>query len=335
MTIIIAEVGVNHDGSIEKAYEMVDAASYAGADIVKFQTFKADNLVTEYAKKADYQFNENRNIESQYEMLKRLELTKEDHLKLIDYCKEKNIEFFSSAFDLESIEFLDSLKLKRFKIPSGEITNLSYLRKIASYGKEVILSTGMSDMNDIKYALDELVANGTKKEMISVLHCSTEYPTPMHEVNLKAMLAIKDKFDVQIGYSDHTEGIEVSIAAVAMGANIIEKHITLNKNSDGPDHSASTEPEEFKKMVCSIRNIEVSLGDGIKAPTKSEQKNMLVARKSIVAAKEIKKDEILTEENLSVKRPGSGISPMQLDTVIGTPAIKNFTKDEMIVVNKN
>jgi N,N'-diacetyllegionaminate synthase len=190
-------------------------------------------------------------------------------------------------------------------------------------------------MNDIKSALDVLVLNGTKKNMISVLHCSTEYPTPMHEVNLKAMLAIKDKFDVQIGYSDHTEGIEVSIAAVAMGANIIEKHITLNKNSDGPDHSASTEPEEFKKMVCSIRNIEVSLGDGIKAPTKSEQKNMLVARKSIVAAKEIKKDEILTEENLSVKRPGSGISPMQLDTVIGTPAIKNFTKDEMIVVNKN
>ena len=334
MTLIIAEAGVNHNGSIETAYQLVDAAASSGADIIKFQTFKAVNLATEYAKKANYQKDKYGGNESQFEMLKKLELSESNHFKLIDYCKKRNIEFFSSAFDLISLDFLHSLELSRYKIPSGEITNLPYLRKIAAYGKRIILSTGMSDLSDIRNAINAIEEFGTKKELITVLHCSTEYPAPIDEVNLNAMLTIKEEFNVNIGYSDHTSGIEVSIAAVALGATIIEKHITLDRNSDGPDHSASTEPKDFKKMVSSIRNIEKAMGDGSKKPTKSEAKNILVARKSIVASKPILKGEIYTDQNLTTKRPGFGISPMKIDLVLGKAAFKDFNKNEIITLTE-
>jgi len=330
MTLIIAEAGVNHNGSLDKAYELVDAASKSGADIIKFQTFNASNLATEYAEKANYQKDENLDQESQYEMLKKLELSKDDHVKLIDYCYKRDIEFFSSAFDLNSLHFLNSLKLSRYKIPSGEITNLPYLKKIASYGKPIILSTGMSDLNDIHAAINVIEDCGTSKDLITVLHCSTEYPAPINEVNLNAMLTIKKEFDVKVGYSDHTSGIEISIAAVALGAAVIEKHITLNKDSSGPDHAASTEPDEFKEMVQAIRNIEKAMGDGFKEPTKSEQSNMLVARKSIIASKDILKGEMYTNHNLTAKRPGTGISPMKIDDLLGQKAHKNFKKNELI-----
>lgn len=325
---IIAEAGVNHNGNIDLAKSLIDKASEAGANAVKFQSFKAEKLVTKDAKKAEYQETTTGKTENQFQMIKKLELDYDKHNELINYCKSKNIMFLSSPFDLESIDLLNNLGIEIFKIPSGEITNLPYLKKVGSLKKKVILSTGMSTLGDIENALEILRNAGTKD--ITILHCNTEYPTPMKDVNLKAMQTIKDGFKVEVGYSDHTLGKEVPVAAVALGATIIEKHFTLDKNMEGPDHRASLEPEELKDMVKAIRNIEEALGDGIKRLTKSEEKNIKIVRKSIVAGKDIKKDEIFTEENLQVKRPGEGISPMRWDEVIGKRAKRDFKKDELI-----
>jgi N,N'-diacetyllegionaminate synthase len=327
---IIAEAGVNHNGSLELAKKLVDKAKEAGADAVKFQTFKTENVVSKNAKKAEYQVENTGSDESQYEMIKKLELGFDEFIELKNYCDKKEIMFLSTPFDDESIEFLYSLGLEIFKIPSGEITNLPYLRKIGSLNRKVILSTGMSDLGEIEDALDVLISAGTKKENITVLHANTEYPTPFEDVNLKAMQTIACAFGVKVGYSDHTLGIEVPIAAVAMGASVIEKHFTLDRNLPGPDHKASLEPNELKAMVEAIRNIEKALGDGIKKPSKSESKNIEIARKSIVAKRDIKRGEKFTEENLTVKRPGNGISPMRWDEIIGKTAVKNYKKDEQI-----
>ena len=330
-TLIIAEAGVNHNGSIQIAKKLVDAAVEAGVDIIKFQTFKADKLVSKDAKKADY---EKRNIgdgnDSQYDMLKKLELSHEDHQTLIAYCKEKGIRFWSTAFDFDSIDYLHSLGLNLWKIPSGEITNYPFIRKIAKYRENVIMSTGMCVGEDIHKAINVLNEFGVGKDQITVLHCNTQYPTPFEDVNLKAMLTIKKDFDVNVGYSDHTRGIEVPIAAVALGASVIEKHFTLDRNLPGPDHKASLEPAELKVMVGAIRNIEKVLGDGEKKVTVSERANITVARKSIVAACPIKKGELLTEDNITVKRPGTGISPMRWNEVIGTAATKDYSEEEQI-----
>ena len=331
-SFIIAEAGVNHNGSLNIAYKLIDAARQAGADAVKFQTFKTENLVSRIAQKTNYQKKTTNQKESQYEMIRKLELDKNTHIKLINYCKKNEIKFLSSPFDLESIELLDFLGLDTFKIPSGEITNLPYLRKIGEYNKRVIISTGMADLGEIEDALNILINAGTKKENITVLHCNTEYPTPIEDVNLTAMNTIRDAFKINVGYSDHTLGIEVPIAAVAMGASIIEKHFTLNKNMEGPDHKASLEPEELKAMVRAIRNIEKALGKGIKKPSPSEIKNKPIARKSIVAANNIKKGEVFTEENITVKRPGNGISPMRWDEVSGRIAKRDFSADELIEI---
>lgn len=329
--LIIAEAGVNHNGSLEIAKRLVDEASSAGVDIIKFQTFKAEKLVSKAAKQAEYQKkNIGNGEETQYAMLKKLELSSEQHEELIAYCNSKNIRFFSTAFDMDSINHLHSLNLGLWKIPSGEITNYPYLKKIASYKEPIILSTGMCELTDIENAINVLITNGVSKDTITVLHCNTEYPTPMKDVNLKAMLEIKEKFGVKIGYSDHTEGIEVPIAAVALGATVIEKHFTLDKNMEGPDHKASLEPSELKAMVKSIRNIEQALGTGHKTISESERKNIEIARKSIVAAKDIKEGEIFTEENLTVKRPGNGISPMEWENVIGKMAKRDFQEEELI-----
>lgn len=329
--LIIAEAGVNHNGSLEIAKRLVDKASSAGVDIIKFQTFKAEKLVSKAAKQAEYQKkNIGNGEETQYAMLKKLELSNEQHEELIAYCNLKNIRFFSTAFDMDSIDYLHSLNLGLWKIPSGEITNYPYLKKIASYKEPIILSTGMCELTDIENAINVLVTNGVSKNTITVLHCNTEYPTPMKDVNLKAMLEIKEKFGVKIGYSDHTEGIEVPIAAVALGATVIEKHFTLDKNMVGPDHKASLEPSELKAMVKSIRNIEQALGTGHKTISESERKNIEIARKSIVAAKDIKEGEIFTEENLTVKRPGNGISPMEWENIIGKVAKRDFQEEELI-----
>lgn len=330
-TLIIAEAGVNHNGSIEMAKRLIDAAVVAGVDYVKFQTFKAEKLVTKDAKQAEYQ-QRNAADSSQYAMLKKLELTPRQHEELIIYCKQKGVRFLSTAFDLESIEYLHSLSLGVWKIPSGEITNYPYLKKIAQYGEPIIMSTGMCSMGDVEQALNVLLKNGLTKEQISLLHCNTEYPTPMRDVNLKAMLQLRDNFGVKVGYSDHTKGIEVPIAAVALGAEVIEKHFTLDRTLPGPDHKASLEPNELKAMVDAIRNIEQALGDGQKHVSASEERNMAIARKSIVAAKDIKRGELLTEENLTTKRPGSGISPMRWEEVIGTKAIRDFKEDELIEI---
>ena len=327
---IIAEAGVNHNGDINLAKKLIDVAKEAGADAVKFQTFKAENLVSKSAKKADYQVENTGNNESQYEMIKKLELSFDDFIELKKYCDEKGIMFLSTPFDDESIEFLNNLGIEIFKIPSGEITNLPYLRKIGKLEKKVILSTGMADLGEIEDALDVLINSGTKKENITVLHANTEYPTPFEDVNLKAMQTISCAFDVDVGYSDHTMGIEVPIAAVAMGAKVIEKHFTLDRNLEGPDHRASLEPDELKAMVSTIRNIEKALGNGIKKPSKSEKKNIEVARKSIVAKRDIKKGEKFSEENLTVKRPGNGISPMRWDEIIGKVANRDYKEDELI-----
>jgi len=325
---IIAEAGVNHNGDMELAKKLIEKAAWAGADAVKFQSFKADKLVSKDTKKAEYQKETTGTDESQYEMIKRLELDWNKHEELISYCKDKNIMFLSSAFDLDSIDLLNKLNMEIWKVPSGEITNLPYLRKIAKLDKEIIVSTGMANLSEIEKCLDVLKQNGAKN--IKVLHCNTEYPTPMRDVNLNAMKTIKEAFKVEIGYSDHTLGIEIPIAAVAMGAKVIEKHFTLDKTMEGPDHRSSLEPEELKLMVNSIRNIEVALGNGIKKPSNSEKKNKEIARKSIVAAKEISKGEKLTEENLAIKRPGTGISPMKWDEVIGKVANKDFAEEELI-----
>lgn len=327
---IIAEAGVNHNGSIETAKKMVDAAVKAGADAVKFQTFKSHKVISQYAPKADYQKKTTNSKESQLDMVKKLELNSEAHKELNSYCKKRGIEFLSSPFDLESIDLLLELGMDIFKIPSGEITNLPYLRKIGGLRKKVILSTGMADLGEIEDALDILAEGGTEREDITVLHCNTEYPTPIEDVNLRAMLTIKEAFDIDVGYSDHTTGIEVPIAAVALGATIIEKHFTLDRNMVGPDHRASLEPGELKSMIQAIRNIEKAMGSGIKKPSPSEMKNRAIARKSIVAAKSIKEGEIFTETNLEIKRPGNGISPMRWENVLGKTAKRYFERDELI-----
>ena len=327
---IIAEAGVNHNGSIDLAKKLIDVASASGADAVKFQTFKADNLATKKAQKAIYQKENTDKDESQFDMLKKLELDIEAHKELISYCSNKKIIFLSSPFDHESIELLNDLGLEILKIPSGEITNLPYLRHIGKLNKKIILSTGMSNIDEVKSALNILINSGTKKNNITVLHANTEYPTSMEDVNLRAMLTIGKELDINFGYSDHTLGIEVDIAAVAMGASCIEKHFTLDCNMEGPDHKASLEPNQLKAMVMAIRNIELALGGSVKKPSRSEIKNMKIARKSIVAKTKIKKDDILNEKNLTVKRPGTGISPMKWDEVMGTKAIKDYNADELI-----
>lgn len=330
--IIIAEAGVNHNGDINLAKQLIDVAASAGADYVKFQTFKAENLVSKIAKKADYQIENTRDsIENQLEMLKKIELTYNQHKVLIDYCNEKKISFFSTAFDLESLDFLKGLGLKMVKIPSGEITNLPYLRKAASLFSEVIISTGMATMNEINEALQVFISSGISKENITILHCNTEYPTPMVDVNLKAMQAIQTHFGVKIGYSDHTLGIEVPIAAVALGAQMIEKHFTLDRTLPGPDQNASLEPIEIKAMVDAIRNVELAIsGSGFKEPSNSEIKNISIARKSIVASSTILKGELFTENNITTKRPGTGISAMKWDEIIGKVAQRNFYEDDLI-----
>ena len=329
-TVIIAEAGVNHNGSIDIAKKMIDAAVNGGADYVKFQTFKAEALVAQTAEKAAYQKELTNADESQFEMIKKLELDRNAHDILIKYCKQKDIQFLSTAFDHDSINLLDELKISLFKIPSGEITNLPYLRHIGKMGKPIIMSTGMSNLDEVRNALNLLIESGAEKDEITILHCNTEYPTPMKDVNLRAMLTIKDELGVNIGYSDHTLGIEVSVAAVAMGATVIEKHFTLDRNMSGPDHAASLEPEDLRSLVTSIRNIEVFMGDGIKKPSSSETKNISVIRKSIVAKKPIKKGELFTKNNLTVKRPGTGISPMKWDIINGKVATNDYKTDDLI-----
>ena len=330
--IIIAEAGVNHNGDIELAKKLVDVAVEAGVDYVKFQTFKSESLVSKFAKKAAYQIENTQDaIESQLQMLKKLELSNSQHFELVQYCNNKNISFFSTAFDLESLSFLKELGLNIVKIPSGEITNLPYLRKAAELFKEVIISTGMSSMVEIEEALDVFLQAGIKKNDITILHCNTEYPTPMSDVNLNAMLTIQKMLGVKVGYSDHTMGIEVPIAAVAMGGTMIEKHFTLDRSLPGPDQLASLEPDELKNMVHSIRNIEKAIGGtGIKEPSESEIKNISIARKSIVAKTSIQKGDRFTEFNITTKRPGMGLSPMKWDEVIGKVACQDFDEDELI-----
>jgi len=329
-TLIIAEAGINHNGDMNLARKLIDVAAEAGADCVKFQTFVADRLLTPHAKKAGYQNQTTGQNESQYSMIRKLELTREMHEELIEHCSSREIQFFSTGFDQESVDLLVELGLDCFKIPSGEITNRPYLRHIGKYGKPVILSTGMANLDEIEAALRILEEAGTPHNNITVLHCNTEYPTPMNDVNLRAMLTIRDALSVQVGYSDHTMGIEVPIAAVAMGAMIIEKHFTLDRNLSGPDHKASLEPDEFKAMVDAIRNIEMAMGDGIKRASLSEAKNKPIARKSIVAACAILEGEVFSETNLSVKRPGTGLSPMRWDEVMGCKAPRDFAANELI-----
>ena len=330
-TLIIAEAGVNHNGDIAKAKALIDKGAEAGVDYVKFQTFKAEKLVTKQAQRASYQDKNTQNNDSQYEMLKKLELSQVLHQELMDYCNQKGVKFLSTGFDSESLVFLAQLGVTIAKIPSGEITNLPYLRQVASLFPEVILSTGMATIGEIKDAVKVLTDNGVSKDKITILHCNTEYPTPMEDVNLKAMLHIQRELGLPIGYSDHTLGIEVPIAAVALGATVIEKHFTLDKTLPGPDHKASLEPNELKAMVSAIRNIEKAIGgSGLKEVSKSEEKNKPIARKSIVASTDIKKGDTFTPENLTVKRPGTGISPMQWDEVIGKEAKRDFEKDDLI-----
>ncbi|WP_299153914.1 N-acetylneuraminate synthase [uncultured Christiangramia sp.] len=329
--LIIAEAGVNHNGSTEQAKKLIDAAADAGVDYVKFQTFKADNLVTKRAKRASYQDKNSGDKDSQYEMLKKLELSHKVHLELMEYCKCRSINFLSTGFDLGSLDFLNEIGINLFKIPSGEITNLPYLKKIASFRKRIVMSTGMATIEEIKSAFKVLNENGANRDQITILHCNTEYPTPMGDVNLKAMHHIRDEIKTEIGYSDHTLGIEVPIAAVALGAMVIEKHFTLDRNLPGPDHKASLEPNELKAMVQAIRNIEKAIsGSGLKEPSVSETKNKVVARKSIVAAKNIMKGEVFSVDNITVKRPGNGLSPMLWDEILGKVAPTNFEEEDTI-----
>lgn len=329
--LIIAEAGVNHNGDIQIAKKLIDVAVESGADIVKFQTGKPENVISRFAQKADYQIENTKDTtETQLEMCRKFEFQDTIWPILIDYCKQKNIKFLSTPFDVESVDLLHNLGLEIFKIPSGEITNLPYLRKIGKYNKQVILSTGMANLGEIESAIAVLVDSGTKRENITLLQCNTEYPTPFADVNLKAMKSLKKAFRLPVGYSDHTPGIAIPLAAVGMGAKVIEKHFTLDKNMEGPDHKASLEPCELKAMVQGIREIELALGDGIKQTSASEAKNKPIARKSIVANCAIKKGEILSENNLYTKRPAGGISPMEWDKVIGTKAIRDFEPDEMI-----
>jgi N-acetylneuraminate synthase/N,N'-diacetyllegionaminate synthase len=333
--IIIAEAGVNHNGDLQLAKKLIDVAVVAGVDYVKFQTFKADSLVSKSAKKAIYQsVNINDGNDSQYAMLKKLELSHESHLELITYCSEKNIKFFSTAFDVDGVNYLNNLGLTFFKIPSGEMTNFPYLKAVALCGKPVIMSTGMCSEMEIKAALDVLMKFGLKKEFISILHCNTEYPTPMKDVNLKAMLAIQKTFGVHVGYSDHTLGIEIPIAAVALGATIIEKHFTLDRTLPGPDHLASLEPTELKAMVTAIRNIELALsGDGIKKPSESEAKNITIARKSIHINKNLPKGYTITENDIISLRPGDGISSMEWENIIGRKLNTNKKEFDKLLIS--
>ncbi len=331
-TFIIAEAGVNHNGSLEIAKKMVDVAVDAGVDAVKFQTFSSEKLVSKEAPKAEYQKKKTGENESQMNMLKKLELDVDSHKKLINYCSFKKITFLSSPFDLKSIDLLDKLGLKIFKIPSGEITNLPYLKKLGSLKKRVILSTGMADLREIEDALNILTEAGTPKENMTVLHCNTEYPTPIEDVNLHAMLTIKEAFKVNVGYSDHTLGIEIPIAAIALGASVIEKHYTLDKDMDGPDHKSSLAPDELRAMIKAIRNIEKALGNREKSPSPSEMRNISNIRKSIVASKDIKKGKVFADENITTKRPGIGISPMEWDNVIGKKAKRDFKEDELLEI---
>ncbi|MFD1551235.1 N-acetylneuraminate synthase [Putridiphycobacter roseus] len=328
-TLIIAEAGVNHNGDIEIAKELIDVAAKAGVDYVKFQTFKAAQLVNKAAKKAAYQQTNTKNKDSQFEMLRKLELSESAHFDLIDYCEKVGVKFLSTAFDFDSIEFLKN-KIDFYKIPSGEINNLPYLEKVAALKLPIVMSTGMADMAEVEAAFNVLLQNGIPKETIKILHCNTEYPTPMEDVNLNAMLSIQQKLGVEVGYSDHTLGIEIPIAAVALGATVIEKHFTLDRNMEGPDHKASLEPQQLMDMVAAIRNIEKAMGNGIKTPSASEQKNIAVARKSIVAGQVIKKGDSFTAINLSVKRPGTGLSPMKWHQIIGEKATQDYQIDDLI-----
>lgn len=329
--LIIAEAGVNHNGSLEQAKRLIDVAAEAGVDYVKFQTFTSENLVTRRACQAGYQQRNLGNVsQSQLQMLKQLELSREDHQELITYCKEKEVSFLSTAFDFDSINLLSELNLGVWKIPSGEITNYPYLKKIASFHEPVILSTGMSDLEEVEAAVNVLLRFGLTREQVTVLHCNTEYPTPFQDVNLNAMNMIAKQLGVKVGYSDHTIGLEIPVAAVALGARVIEKHFTLDRRMKGPDHKASLEPDELRTMVAEIRNVELALGDGIKRMTSSERNNKLVARKSIVAAIPIKSGEIFTERNITVKRPGDGLSPMIWERVLGQPARRDFQTDDLI-----
>ena len=331
-TIIIAEAGVNHNGSISIAKQLIDVAAEAGADFVKFQTFKAKKLVTKSAEKANYQKTLTNKLESQFEMIKKLELNRSAHKELILYCNQKKIKFLSTPFDHESIDLLDEMNIPFFKIPSGEITNLPYLRHIGSKGKPIVISTGMATMSEIYEAVKVLLKVGIKKDDLTILHCNTDYPTKIEDVNLKAMLSIKKEMGVRIGYSDHTKGIEIAIAAVAMGAEIIEKHFTLNRTLPGPDHLTSLEPIELNRMIKSIRNIEIALGNGIKSPTKSEIKNIKSIRKSIIVKRKIQKGDKFSDKNLEVKRPATGLSPMKWDEVIGKHSKKNYKPDEPLII---
>ena len=326
---IIAEAGVNHNGRFELACRLVDAAKAAGVDCIKFQTFKSSKLVSRTAKKAEYQ-KQTTGDSSQQEMLKKLELTYDEFIALKHYCDEQKICFLSTPFDFDSIEFLNSINMPFWKIPSGEVTNLPYLLKLAQTGKPVVMSTGMCNMKEIEAAIHVLTENGTSE--IRLLHCNTEYPTPYEDVNLRAMETMRNAFHLEVGYSDHTKGIEVPIAAVALGATLIEKHFTLDRNMEGPDHKASLEPDELAAMVSGIRHIEKALGSGNKTPSSSEQKNIIVARKSIVAATDIRKGDVFSEENLTVKRPGTGISPMRWFDILGTVADRDYKEDELIEI---
>ena len=326
--LIIAEAGVNHNGNLDLALKMVDEAKRAGADIVKFQTAIPEKVISKYADKAEYQKKTTGNEESQLEMCKRIHLKLSDYDIIKKYCEEVGIEFLSTPFDLESIDYLEKLGMRLWKIPSGEITNLPYLIKIAKTCRPVIMSTGMAELNEVEEAVNVLKENGAGE--ITLLHCTTEYPAPFESVNLRAMNTLREKFETEVGYSDHTVGFEAAVAAAVLGASVIEKHFTLNHNMEGPDHKASLEPEEFEVMVNNIRMIEKALGDGVKQPAEAEKKNIAIARKSIVAAKDIKKGEIFTEDNITVKRPGSGISPMKWFEVLGTEAVRDFGEDELI-----
>ena len=329
-TFIIAEAGVNHNGSLKIAKKLILKAKTIGADAIKFQTFKAENLSTKNSPKADYQKKLTHKNETQFKMLKRLEFSKRMHHECMEYCKKLKIVFLSSAFDVDSLNFLKKLKLSVFKVPSGELTNYIYLKKLGSFNKKIYLSTGMANLKEINQAIKTLMKFGTKKKNITLLHCNTEYPTPFEDANLMSIITLKKKFNLDVGYSDHTLSIEASLAAVTLGASVIEKHFTLDKKMSGPDHLASLEVNEFKQLIKKIRNIEVSLGNGVKQASKSEKKNLKIVRKSIVAAKKIKKGEKFNYENLTAKRPGTGINPMNITKIIGKVAKRNFMPDEII-----
>jgi N,N'-diacetyllegionaminate synthase len=329
-TIIIAEAGVNHNGDIKKAQQLIEVAADSGADYVKFQTFKSEKLVTPLAAMAPYQVQGKLTAKSQYQMLKELELSREDHLKLIEHCKRMNIKFLSTAFEIESANLLAALGQKIFKIPSGEITNLPFLQHVSNLAEKVIISTGMATINEISSALSIFKKSRISTKNITILHCTSSYPVPMNEVNLLAMQSLKKIFKLDVGYSDHSLGIEIPIAAVSLGATIIEKHFTLDRNLTGPDHAASLEPLELKSMVKAIRNIEVALGDGVKAPMPSEIENREIVRKSIVALRAINKGDIFNSDNLTTKRPGSGVSPMAWDRVVGKVSERAYLADELI-----